>query len=57
MDAAIDGILRQIEDIRLELFRIKRLLREHRDTPIRPPSQAAMEAFRQSAEFLEKKPR
>lgn len=56
--AELDDYLKKLDDLRLETLRIKRLVQEKfgsafdEKTPVRPPSQQAMEAFRLSTEFL-----
>lgn len=57
---AIGEVLKTIDELRTEVFRIRRLVieltdDEDRKTPIRPPSQAAMEAFQNSDKFLKPK--
>ena len=61
LDRAIDDLVRQVDGIRLDLLRFKRLVRENREaeadkTPDRPPSQSAVQAFQASADFLKKPP-
>lgn len=55
---AIDDLIRELGALRIEAQRVKRLVierfgREFDDkTPVRPPSQTAMEAFKNSQDFL-----
>jgi hypothetical protein len=55
---AIDDLIMELGQLRIEAQRIKRLVlerfgREFEDkTPVRPPSQNAMEAFKNSQDFL-----
>jgi hypothetical protein len=61
LERAIDDLVRQVDGIRLELLRFKRLVREDREaaadkTPVRPPSQSAFQAFQASAEFMKNPP-
>lgn len=53
---ALDQLIADLGNLRMEAFRIKRLLfeEETEKTPVRPPSQAAMKAFEESSKFLGK---
>jgi hypothetical protein len=55
IEKTLEGILRDLDALRVEVLRLRRMLRENDDkTPTRPISQTALEAFRASASFLKK---
>ena len=60
IEKSFDELIRQVDEIRVELIRLRRIIREEREaaadkTPVRPPSLSAFQAFEASADFLKKK--